>query len=155
MSENKVTTSICNPGEKTTAICIIMIGVLGYFFAMKMTSENYYSPSVIPKLTSIMIGFFGIVAFYKTRSKQTCTLSFLQMLQYYFPKDVFALLLLLIVYSVILPFAGFNIASILFLCTAMTYLQRGKHVVLSVIVSILSVAILFLVFRYLFLVVLP
>lgn len=145
----------CNPGERMTALLIIILGMLGYYFAMDMTSETYYSPSVVPKLTSVVVAICAAAALFRTRSKDKNPLNWYGTLKYFLPKDVLVLLTFLVIYSFMLPLAGFNIASAAFLFAAMAYLQNWKDLIRAAIISVITVAVLYLVFRYLFLVILP
>lgn len=145
----------CTPGERLTALLIIVLGILGYYFAMGMTSETFYSPSVVPKLTSTVVAVCAAAALFRTRTKDKNPLDWRRTLKYFFPKDVLVILVFLVAYSFMLPLAGFNIASAVFLFAAIAYLQHWKNLIRAAVISVITVAVLFLVFRYMFLVILP
>ena len=58
------------PGETAFAIIATVFGVLGYYFALGMTSENLSSPSVFPKLASTIIIICGAICIYKSCKKE-------------------------------------------------------------------------------------
>ena len=58
------------PGETAFALIATTFGVLGYYFALDMTSENFSSPSVFPKLASTIIIICGMICLYKACKKR-------------------------------------------------------------------------------------
>ena len=142
------------PGELGIAAIGFLIGALGYYFALDMTSGEYSSPSVFPKLASTVIMLCSAVNFFRAvkREKPETGISPARFL---FPGDVVVVLCLLVAYCIALPRLHFIASSFAFLALGMIYLQRGKHIVRALLVSAASLAVLVAVFRYLFLVILP
>ena len=142
------------PGELGIAAIGFLIGALGYYFALDMTSGEYSSPSVFPKLASTVIMLCSAVNFFRAvrREKPEAGISPARFL---FPGDVVVVLCLLVAYCIALPRLHFVASSFAFLVVGMIYLQRGKNIVRALLVSAASLAVLVAVFRYLFLVILP
>lgn len=142
------------PGELAAAALFFLVGALGYYFALGMTSGEYSSPSVFPKLASALIMIGSAVNFFhavkKVRPEDGMSVP-----GYLFPKDVVMVVLLLVIYCLILPKLHFIASSYLFMVTGMVYLERGKNIIRSLVVSALALALLVAIFRYLFLVILP
>ncbi|MDD4160816.1 MAG: tripartite tricarboxylate transporter TctB family protein [Synergistaceae bacterium] len=142
-------------GELGLTVILFLFGALGYYFAMGMTSETYSSPSVFPKLISFLIMLFSAVIFYQARKRPGPDENEPPLLAFLFPKDVFVLITLLVVYAVVLPYLHFIAASYLFLVIGIIYLQRGKNKLRAFIISAAALAILVVIFRYIFMVILP
>jgi len=142
------------PGELGTAAIMFLIGALGYYFALDMTSGEYSSPSVFPKLASTVIMACSAVNFLKAlRRDKPGTETTLT--GYLLPMDVVVVVVLLVAYCVALPRLHFVASSYAFMVIGMVYLQRGKNIVRALLISAVSLAVLVAVFRYLFLVILP
>jgi uncharacterized membrane protein YozB (DUF420 family) len=62
---------------------------------------------------------------------------------------------MLVAYCVALPWLHFIASSFVFMVTGMIYLRRGKRIAQSVAISTLSLTALVVVFRYVFMVMLP
>lgn len=141
-------------GELGAAALAFLLGVLGYYFALDMTSGEYSSPSVFPKFASVIImassAFIFARGLKKEKEKDAPGL-----VAFLLPMDVVAVVVLLVVYCMILPWAGFVRSSFLFMVAGMAYLQRGKNILRAVLVSAGSLAVLVAIFRYLFMVILP
>lgn len=142
------------PGELGIAVIMFLLGALGYYFALDMTSGEYSSPSVFPKLASTVIMACSAVNFFKAvrreKPESAATLT-----GYLLPMDVVVVVILLVTYCVVLPRFHFVASSYAFMVIGMVYLQRGKNIVRALLISALSLAVLVAVFRYLFLVILP
>lgn len=142
------------PGELGFAILGIVLGILGYYFAMDMTSETYSSPSVFPKLASTIIIACGAVSLRKAL-KRSAPPAGETVFGYLLPRDVLVVLIMLVLYCIALPRLHFIPSSYAFMVAGMIYLHRGKKIVQSLIYSALALLVLVVVFRYLFLVILP
>lgn len=142
-------------GELGLAVILFLFGAAGYYFAIGMTSETYSSPSVFPKLISFLIMLFSVVIFFQARKRHRPDENEPPLFAFLFPKDVFVLITLLVVYAVVLPYLHFIAASYLFLVTGIIYLQRGKNKLRAFIISAAALAILVVIFRYIFMVILP
>ena len=142
------------PGELGTAAIMFLIGALGYYFALDMTSGEYSSPSVFPKLASTVIMACSAVNFLKAlqRGKPGAETT---LTGYLLPLDVVLVVVLLVAYCFALPRLHFVASSYAFMVIGMVYLQRGKNIVRALLISAVSLAVLVAVFRYLFLVILP
>lgn len=145
---------IRKPGEIGFALMWIVLGVLGYYFAMDMTSDTYSSPSVFPKLSSVIIIACGLVTLAKA-VKRGAPAAGETVVGYLLPRDVVVVLIMLTVYCVALPRLHFIPSSYAFMVFGMVYLHRGKQIAQSCVYSAIALAVLVLVFRYLFLVILP
>lgn len=142
------------PGELVAAALFFLIGALGFYFALGMTSGEYSSPSVFPKLASVLIMTGSAVNFFHAVKKNQPE-DGASVPGYLFPRDVVVVLLLLVAYCLILPKLHFIASSYLFMVVGMVYLERGKNIIRSLVVSALALALLVAIFRYLFLVILP
>ncbi len=143
------------PGETAFAIIATVFGVLGYYFALDMTSENYSSPSVFPKLASVIIIICGLTCICKACKKEAPEAGSPSVLKYLLPKDVIVVLALLLAYCIALPRLHFIVSSYIFMVIGMIYLHRGKYIWQSFVISAAAMAALVVVFRYVFLVILP
>lgn len=143
------------PGEIVFCLLGTMIGVLGWYFALDMTSDSYSSPSVFPKITSSIIILCGIITLFKSVRRNPPAKDSPGALQYLLPRDVFVIIGMLLVYCLVLPILHFIPASYLFMVAGMVYLHRGKNIVRCLVYSAIALLVLVLVFRYLFLVILP
>jgi len=143
------------PGELMFTGLFFLLGAFGYYFALDMTSEGLSSPSVFPKLSSALIMIFSTINFAKAIKKEKPPKENNQVFHYLLPRDVMVVILLLVAYCIALPKLHFALSSYVFMVAAMTYLNRGKKVILSLLVSALALALLIGIFRYLFLVILP
>ena len=143
------------PGELGITAITFLLGALGYYFALDMTSGEYSSPSVFPKLASTVIMACSAVNFWKAVRRERPEASAPSLAQYLLPMDVLVVLSLLVIYCVALPHLRFIGSSYAFMAAGMIYLQRGKHIFRALLISAGSLAVLVAVFRYLFLVILP
>ncbi|MGI6784017.1 MAG: tripartite tricarboxylate transporter TctB family protein [Aminivibrio sp.] len=142
------------PGELGAAALGFLLGALGYYFALDMTSGEYSSPSVFPKFASALImactGVILLRGLKKDKQKDGPGLA-----AFLLPMDVVVVLILLVAYCVALPWLRFVPSSFLFMVIGMVYLQRGKNIVRAVLISAASLAVLVAIFRFLFMVILP
>lgn len=143
------------PGEIFFATLWIIIGTLGYYFALGMTSDSYSAPSVFPKLASTVILLCGIVTLIKAIRREKPGEDAPRVFRFLLPQDVLVMITLIILYCIALPNLHFVPSSFCFLVAGMVYLWRGKKIMLSVIVSACTLAVLVAIFRYIFLVMLP
>ena len=143
------------PGEVVFSLLFIALGILGYYFAMDMTSGQYSSPSVAPKVASGLIVVMGSVALALVFGKEKVPYSIRDLAHYLLTREVFFVLAMLALYSVFLPRLHFPVASFLFLSSVLLYLQRGKRWTLCLGLSASVVLVLVGIFKYVFLVMLP
>jgi hypothetical protein len=142
------------PGELGIAAIMFLIGALGYYFALDMTSGEFSSPSVFPKLASTLIMACSAVNFFKALRREQPEAA-ASLTGYLLPMDVVVVVVLLVAYCFALPRLHFVASSYAFMVIGMVYLQRGKNIIRALLISALSLAVLVAVFRYLFLVILP
>ena len=143
------------PGETAFAIIATVFGVLGYYFALGMTSENLSSPSVFPKLASTIIIICGVICIYKSCKKEAPAADSPSVFRYLLPRDVIVILALLLAYCIALPRLHIIPSSYVFMVAGMIYLHRGKYIWQSFVISAAAMAVLVAIFRYVFLVILP
>lgn len=143
------------PGETAFAVIATVFGILGYYFALGMTSENLSSPSVFPKLASCIIVICGVVCIYRSCKKEAPEAGSPNVFRYLLPKDVIVILAFLLIYCIALPRLHFIVSSYAFMVIGMIYLHRGKYIWQSFVISAVAMALLVAVFRYVFLVILP
>jgi hypothetical protein len=143
------------PGEIGFAIIATVFGVLGYYFALGMTSDSYSAPSVFPKLASVIIIACGVICIFKACRKDAPEPGSPNVFRYLFPRDVIVILLMLLAYCVLLPKLHFIVSSYLFMAGGMVYLHRGKYIWQSMLISAGAMVVLVAIFRYVFLVILP
>ncbi len=144
-----------NPGEIGFAVIATVFGVLGYYFALDMTSENLASPSVFPKLASAVIVLCGLRCIYTACKKEPPEEGTPNVFKYLLPKDVIVVLVMLLAYCIALPIVHFVPASYVFMVVGMIYLHHGKYIWQSLVISAVAMALLIAIFRYVFLVILP
>lgn len=142
------------PGEVVFNLMWIVFGILGFYFAMDMTSDTYSSPSVFPKFASIVIVFCASISLFKSIKRERPARGETAF-KYLLPRDVTAMILMIMVYCFALPRLHFIPSSYAFMVVGMVYLHRGKKIPQCFLYSAIALAILVVVFRYLFLVILP
>ena len=143
-------------GELGFSTLAILFGAAGYYFALDMTSGELSSPSVAPKMASIIIMIMGTISLFKAITKKKAikvTPSIL--FSYLFSRDVLVILVLLAAYSVALPTLHFPVASFLFLVIALVYLQNFKKIPMCLGIAAGMLAMLIAIFTYIFKVQLP
>lgn len=142
------------PGEIVFSILAMMIGILGFYFALDMSSDTNSSPSVFPKIASIVIASCGLLITIQAVRREAPPAGS-SAFAYLLPRDVLVMLIMLLAYCVVLPIIHFIPASYIFMVVGMVYLNRGKKIVPCLIYSAIALVVLVLLFRYLFLVILP
>jgi hypothetical protein len=149
------------PGEVAFAALGTFLGVMGYYFALGMTSNSYSAPSVFPKAASVVIMACGAVSLFKALRREKVLPGpgpepgRNVLFRFLLPKDVLFVLGMLVVYCLALPRLHFIASSYLFMVAGMVWLHRGKKIFQSLAVSAATLAVLVAVFRYVFLVILP
>lgn len=143
------------PGEIGFAVLLTLFGALGYYFALPMTHDSLAAPSVFPKLASIIIVILGIICVRNALKKEPPEEGSPNAFVFLLPRDVLVMLVMLIIYSIALPRIHFIPASYIFMVAGMIYLHRGKFIWQSFVLSAIAMVALVLVFRYVFLVILP
>jgi len=142
------------PGELGFAVIWFVFGFLGFYFAMGMTHDSLSAPSVFPKLASAIIMLCSAYSFVKALKRKKPGPDS-HIFNFLLPKDVLVILCGLIVYCILMPKVHFIPASYAFMALGMIYLHRGKKIVQSLIISAGVLAVLVIIFRYIFLVLLP
>ncbi len=143
------------PGEIAFALLAIVFGVLGYYFALDISSGSLSAPSTVPKMASVIIIAMGLLSLRQGVLKVKAPSGFGELTRFLLPRDVLVVLVLLALYSALLVPIGFAIDSFLFISVALIYLQRGKRIPLCLAVAAISVAALVGIFNYIFKVMLP
>lgn len=146
---------IRKPGEIGFALLWIITGLLGYYFAMGMTSDSYSAPSVFPKLASVVILACGAITLAKAVKREKPAADGPGAFFFLLPRDVLVMMVLMLLYCAALPGLHFVPSSFALLVSGMIYLYRGKNIIQSVIISACTLAVLVAIFRYVFLVILP
>ncbi|GEM_PF-1208442 len=154
-------------GEIIFALFFIGVALLAYHGAMSMTSGTWYSPSVFPKLTSVLIISLCIYelvsALRKVRGlsllssgRAKCMLT--DVIKHAVDKNVLFMILMIFLFAFILPILRFPLATMVFLFVCMVYYSEERSL-FSVIKYVLSSAgfVLFsiVVFKTIFKVLLP
>ena len=142
------------PGEIVFNVLWIVFGIFGFYFAMDMTSDTYSSPSVFPKFASVIIIFCASISLFKS-IKRDKPAKGETAFKYLLPKDVTVMIAMIVAYSFALPILHFIPSSYIFMVVGMVYLHGGKKIPQCLLYSAIALAVLVLVFRYLFLVILP
>ena len=143
------------PGEITFALLCVLFGLLGYYFALDITSGELSSPSVAPKVASSVIILMGLAELVRCLKKDRAQPGLKALLHFLFTWDVVFILIMLAAYSILLPILHFPLASFLFLLASLFYLQKGKRFFLCLAISVSSIAVLVGIFKYVFKVMLP
>ena len=150
-----VSEKVRKPGEVAFAVLGTLLGALGYYFAMGMTSNTYSAPSVFPKASSVIIMTCGAVSLFKALCREKTSPSGGALFRFLLPQDVLFVLGMLMLYCLALPYLHFIVSSYLFMVAGMVWLHRGKKIFQSLLLSAATLAVLVAVFRYVFLVILP
>jgi hypothetical protein len=123
---------IRKPGEVGFAVLGTLLGALGYYFALSMTSGSYSAPSVLPKVSSAVIMACGAVSLFKAIRREKAPPGWEALFRFLLPKDVLFVLGMLIVYCLALPYLHFIASSYLFMVVGMVWLHRGKKIFVTV-----------------------
>lgn len=153
-------------GELLFAVFFLFVAIFAYYKAMFMTSGTWYSPSVFPKLTSLLIASLCIYEiavsvrkFYNVRDSRAAFLRiFSFVLSHAVDRNVLFMILMIILLAFVLPVLRFTASTLLFLVVCMFFYCEKKSI-RSFAIYLLSsfgfVAFSLVVFKTIFNVVLP
>lgn len=137
----------------------LLFVVSAALFADSLRSPGFFQglskgPGSIPQLVSGALILMIIGLMISTLRKGYKEGSFSDVVHYLFNKEVVQLLVAVGVYGLIIEPVGFVLSSILFLVVTMYILDR-KQIVRKILISVGTIAMLYLIFSTLFQVVLP
>ena len=150
-------TKLLPQGEFKMLGLFFMLGI--FFFFESLKSEGIYQgvsngPGSIPQIisTAMLILIAGkAAALIRSGYKEG---SFKETLEYLFNKEVVILLVMVMLYGLILETMHFITTSILFMFCAMYFLDR-RQPIRKILISCAVVAVLVLIFAYIFQIILP
>ena len=146
-------TAARKPGELTFSIILLAFSITALYFSTQISGVSSISaPGTLPIIASVILLLSSLI-----NTRQIWTLpvdpetNFFSLLT---PLILLNFLLLGLSYVVLLNWFGFLIASFLYLFTSILYLHR-RGWLLAFFVSLNSLAIIYVVFRLIFKVILP
>ncbi|MCS7232658.1 MAG: tripartite tricarboxylate transporter TctB family protein [Synergistetes bacterium] len=149
-------------GELLFALFFLWVGIFAYYEAMSMTSGTWYSPSIFPKLTSLLIVslcFYEIVVTIKKLGNVKVDIRAISgLLKHALDRNVLFMILMMFLLAFMLPVIHFTSATIIFLFTCMFFYCERKNIKSSFLYLIYSVGFVIfstVVFRTIFKVILP
>lgn len=158
--------SIC--GEGLMACVFLFTAIFAYYKAMFMTSRTWYSPSVFPKLTSLIIVFlcsYEIISFLKKSKDRTVELRerglidiVIGVIKYAVDRNVLFMIVMVLVLAFLLPLLHFTYSTLVFLFACMLFYGERKglrSLITYALYSVGFVAFSIVVFRTVFQVILP
>lgn len=146
-----------NPGELYFLLLLFSVFSLFFYEALKqdgVLEGELAGPGVIPQLmigASLIMVVMLLLQFRRNGYKEGKIINVINIL---FSKDLVAILMTVILYALLLENLKFILTSALFLFFSMVLLDRKKYFH-KLMLSLASVAIIVLIFRYVFQVVLP
>ncbi|SNS81249.1 Tripartite tricarboxylate transporter TctB family protein [Anaerovirgula multivorans] len=148
-------------GEKVLCYGIGLLSVFILYQASKISGfvPKPSSPGAFPLMVSIALCIFSLGIWGESRKfspNHFTTLGeyFKAIGELVFTKDIIIMIMFLILYSVLLPRLGFNIATVLFLWSGISYLTSGNWV-RNLLIAFLNLGVILLTFKFIFKVILP
>lgn len=153
-------------GELLFTSFFLFIAIFAYYKAMFMTSGTWYSPSIFPKLTSLLIAFLCsyelITAIRGILSAESDKLGFPRVvrcvLKHAIDKNVLFMIIMIILLALMLPMLHFTASTVIFLVVCMFFYCERKNLrslTLYLLSSFGFVVFSLVVFRTIFKVILP
>jgi hypothetical protein len=145
-------------GEKSLIFVFMVFSVVTLIASIQILLKDptFSSPGAFPVIVSVILTGTSVAAWreIKNFSPKAATKNESNKMNAIVPKDVISILILLLVYSLILSFVGFEIATFLFLFASMTYFRRHmwKN---NIIISVGSILVIIFLFSVVFKVILP
>jgi len=140
------------------------VSVFSLLESIRILSLNFKanSPGTLPTFLSILLVILSVIMIWEARKTiprgnekfDKKSQAVWESIKVEVPKDVTFMLAAIIVYAFAMAKIGFEIATAIFSAGTMTYLTKGKWRV-SLITSIVSVGIIYIIFGVVFKVVLP
>lgn len=137
--------------ERKIEFSLIILSIFAFFQSFKISSNELTptSPGAFPLFISVLLLIFSVWIFIEGSKKDVSTSQ-----DKIFTKEIIFLVILLILYSLLLETIGFEIATLVFLFLAISYLSK-KNIIRNLLISLLTVGIIIFVFKTVFKVILP
>lgn len=145
------------PGEIAFGYVLLLFGLFVFWQAYAISGfESVSSAGVFPMGAGavMVLSALAVIARNHRRPPAAPEPALAAFRREILPNRIVVFMAILVAYTVALDAAGFVIASVLFLLVSILYLQRSG-LVLALIVSIGSIAVIYVLFRVIFTVVLP
>lgn len=137
--------------ERKIEFSLIILSIFAFFQSFKISGNELTptSPGAFPLFISVLLLIFSVWIFIEGSRKDVSTSQ-----DKIFTKEIIFLVILLILYSLLLETIGFEIATLVFLFLAISYLSK-KNIIRNLLISLLTVGIIIFVFKTVFKVILP
>lgn len=137
--------------ERKIEFSLIILSIFAFFQSFKISGNELTptSPGAFPLFISVLLLIFSVWIFIEGSKKDVSTSQ-----DKIFTKEIIFLVILLILYSLLLETIGFEIATLVFLFLAISYLSK-KNIIRNLLISLLTVGIIIFVFKTVFKVILP
>ncbi len=143
------------PGELVFAVLILVLSLWLFWEATRISGFSGLStPGVFPMLASGLMVLSALAILRKAAGLKAAEGGMRRFLAEVTPLRQVAMLLLVGAYVATMPWLGFLLASGLFLFLGIQFLWR-RHVVLTAVVTLAALAVIHVLFREIFQVVLP
>ena len=144
------------PGEKVFSVILIIFSAILFFESYKISGFSGLTTSgAMPMFASTLMFIASIFIFLETLKKDPKNkFNLLKVTQYLLPKQLIFFVSLVLIYVLAIPYFGFTLSSGTFLIISILNLWN-KGFVWSLGVSVLSIAVIYFLFRIVFQVILP
>lgn len=145
------------PGELIFVVLLVVFSLLAAWQAWTIAGfSSPSSPGVFPMFASAAMVISGLFVLAGTAHKKPTVerAGPAEMLASVTPLRLIFFSAMIVAYMLALEPAGFLISSFVFLFASIAYLHRG-HILLTLVVSAASLAVIYVIFRHVFAVVLP
>ncbi|RST87542.1 tripartite tricarboxylate transporter TctB family protein [Aquibium carbonis] len=146
------------PGETAFAVLCVVFGLVAFWHAYGISGFTGLStPGVFPMLATgamVVSGLFILAGTLRRPAEPGDGNAAGRFVRAFLPLRHCVLLVLMLAYLAALPLLGFVVASALFLFAAFQYLWR-RNVLVTLVLSAVALAAIYVVFRIVFQVVLP
>ena len=144
------------PGEKIFSILLVLFSGFLFFESYKISQfKSLVTSGAMPMFASTLMFVSSIFILINTFSKnKTLKQNSFQVIKYLFPLRFILFVLLIFLYTFVIQYLGFLLASGIFLFISVWSLWE-KGPLPAILISLSSIAIIYLLFRIVFKVILP
>ena len=144
------------PGEKIFSILLVLFSGFLFFESYKISQfKNLVTSGAMPMFASTLMFVSSIFILINTFSKnKTLKQNSFQVIKYLFPLRFILFVLLIFLYTFVIQYLGFLLASGIFLFISVWSLWE-KGPLPAILISLSSIATIYLLFRIVFKVILP
>ncbi|TYL48824.1 tripartite tricarboxylate transporter TctB family protein [Marinomonas sp. IMCC 4694] len=141
------------PGERIFCLLLVLGSVYLFWQAFNISGfRSLSSPGAFPLAASAVMVLASCVAFLNTLKLPAA--QGVRFAYHCFPPVVATIMALILIYSVVLESLGFILSSFVFLFVAIQFLYR-RSVLTTLTITLLSLIVVYIIFRLVFQVVLP